>query len=70
MESHPYRNSFSNFKIGDGVIHSSLGQGKIKSTIKSVTDNIIALVIEFEEYAQTKTVNLPCEEIKKTQNTY
>ena len=70
MESHPYRNSFSNFKIGDDVVHSSLGQGKIKSTIKSVTDNIIALVIEFEEYAQTKTVNLPCEEIKKTQNTY
>ena len=51
-------------------MHSSFGKGKIKSTIKSVTDNIIALVIEFEEYTQTKTVNFPCEEIKKVQNTY
>ncbi len=63
MKSNPYRNSFSNFKIGDEIIHASFGKGKIKSTIKSVTDNIIALVIEFEEYTQTKTVNLPCDEI-------
>ena len=64
------RNAFSNFKMGDEIMHSSFGKGKIKSTIKSVTDNIIALVIEFEEYTQTKTVNFPCEEIKKVQNTY
>ena len=59
-----------NFKIGDSVIHSSLGKGTIKSTIKSVTDSTLALVVVFEEYSKPKTINLPCEEIKKIQNTY
>ena len=80
MKPHPYRNSLndslgwrgrsSNFKIGDSVIHSSLGKGTIKSTIKSVTNSTLALVVVFEEYSKPKTVNLPCEEIKKIQNTY
>ena len=59
-----------NFKIGDSVIHSSLGKGTIKSTIKSVTDSTLALVVVFEEHSKPKTINLPCEEIKKIQNTY
>ena len=59
-----------NFKIGDSVIHSSLGKGTIKSTIKSVTDSTLALMVVFEEHSKPKTINLPCEEIKKIQNTY